>query len=101
MPYMYLRSNTTGDICTPCTSKIIGAYINFETVTPYAIGIPNSPLLRGQVELWNRIKQCPQDYVTGLLSNTTGAPISGASRTMLFSSGVLGLVAAGVAAAMF
>jgi len=74
LPYLFLTPNITdqAQLCSPCTSKVIGSYISFESITPYAIGIANSPTLSGQVTLWNHIKEvCPTDFTSGLLTNAT------------------------------
>jgi hypothetical protein len=78
LPYLFITPNLTqAELCTPCTSSVVGSYISFESITPYALGIANSPMLSGQVTLWNKIKStCPQDFTTGLLNNATGSSSS-------------------------
>lgn len=74
LPYLFLTPNmTTAELCTTCTSEVVGAYINFETITPYALGLSNSPMLSGQIALWNKIKTCPGNYASQLLNNATSS----------------------------
>lgn len=102
LPYLFLQPDSS-DICSMCTYNIIKGYITFETVTPYAIGIAHSPMLKGQLALWEKIKTCPDNFAANLLSDATGtaAATSGASR-MAFGSAVVSVVSVGVAiAALF
>jgi hypothetical protein len=76
LPYLFITPNITdtAQLCTPCVSKVIGSYISFESITPYALGIPHSPMLSGQVALWDHIKTtCPTDFTSGLLTNATAS----------------------------
>lgn len=100
LPYLFLQPDSS-DICSMCTYNIIKGYITFETVTPYAIGIAHSPMLKGQLALWEKIKTCPNNFAANLLNDATGtaAATSGASR-MAFGSAVVGVVSVvGVAVA--
>ena len=59
LPYLFMTTNTTdAELCTHCTAEVVGAYIAFEDATPYALGLPRSPILSGQVKLWQRLKSC-------------------------------------------
>lgn len=88
LPYLFITPNKT-DICGDvCTAKVIGAYIRFETVTPYAIGIANSPILKGQLELWNRLTQCPDGFAQNLLDNSTGIPANSPNGAAKAAAGV-------------
>lgn len=83
LPYLFITPNLTAtELCTPCTSSVVGSYISFESITPYALGIANSPMLSGQVTLWNKIKStCPQDFTTGLLTNATASTSTSEDNT--------------------
>jgi len=96
LPYLFLKPDSS-DICSNCTYNVIKGYISFETVTPYAIGIAHSPMLKGQLALWDKIKTCPDDFATRLLNDATGtaaAMAAGASRTMALGSVVVGVLSA-------
>jgi hypothetical protein len=60
-------------------------------------------MLSGQLDLWEKIKTCPDDFATRLLNDATGTAAqmeSGAARTMVLGSvvvGVLSVVGAAVA----
>jgi len=57
LPYLFITANFTQEqLCTTCTAEVVGQYISFETVTPYALGIANSPMLSGQVDLGTRLR---------------------------------------------
>ncbi|CCA77724.1 hypothetical protein PIIN_08972 [Serendipita indica DSM 11827] len=59
LPYLFMTTNTTdAELCTHCTAEVVGAYIAFENVTPYALGLTRSPILSGQAALWQRLKTC-------------------------------------------
>lgn len=104
LPYLFIQPNST-NLCSECTAQVIGAYIRFETVTPYAIGIVNSPMLRGQVDLWEQIKQCPNGFAQSLLNNATSSGGStsstgGAAKAVAGVGSALLAVFAAVGAAM-
>jgi hypothetical protein len=101
LPYLFLKPDSS-DICSDCTYNVIKGYISFETVTPYAIGIAHSPMLKGQLALWDKIKMCPDNFATRLLNDATGTngtTTSGAARTMALGgvmAGVVSIVGAAV-----
>lgn len=83
LPYLFITPNLTAEqLCTPCTSNVVGAYINWETVTPYALGIYNSPMLSGQVALWEKIKECPNNFAREILTNSMGSINSSGSGAL-------------------
>ncbi|KAB5595255.1 transmembrane protein [Ceratobasidium theobromae] len=83
---MYLFTSpdmNAGQLCTSCTQQIVSKYIAFESSTPYALGLKNSPLLSGQSALWAAMQEkCPASFLTEV-SNIAGvasaADINGAS----------------------
>jgi hypothetical protein len=94
LPYLFLKPDSS-DICSDCTYNVIKGYISFETVTPYAIGIAHSPMLKGQLALWDKIKTCPDDFATRLLDDATGTngtTTSGSSRMMAVGNVMVGVV---------
>lgn len=86
---MYLFTSpdmNSGELCTPCTQQIVSKYVAFESSTPHALGIKNSPLLGGQGELWTAIQEkCPASFLSEV-SNIAGVAsadqISGAAPAL-------------------
>lgn len=64
--YLFVSPDMTADqLCTPCTQQIYSKYIAFQTATPHALGIKQSPLLSGQSELWAAMQaKCPAEFMT-------------------------------------
>ncbi|CAE6420053.1 hypothetical protein ACGC1H_004853 [Rhizoctonia solani] len=61
-------------LCTACAQQIISKYVAFETATPYALGLKQSPLLGGQSELWAAMQgKCSADYMNQV-KNIAGVP---------------------------
>ncbi|KAG8775579.1 hypothetical protein FRC15_000447 [Serendipita sp. 397] len=104
LPYLFLTSNTPADrLCQPCTAKIVGAYVAFENGTPYALGLKNSPILSGQIALWQEIKKCGDDIVSEIMQtiNPNNQSSSGALARVERSSvafTMAGAVVAGLVA---
>jgi hypothetical protein len=103
---MYLFTSpdmNSGELCTSCTQQIVSKYVAFESSTPYALGLKNSPLLGGQSELWSAItEKCPASFlteVTNIAGAGTANQISAASPARAGSviTALAGLVAAGFA----
>ncbi|KAF8582173.1 hypothetical protein K439DRAFT_1661962 [Ramaria rubella] len=103
---MFLGANPSmdaTDLCTPCTKNILTGYISWESSTPLANGIANSPLLASQTPLWNAVQtKCPSDFISGTLANAGAAPgaVNGASTSSPAKGAMLmlAIVAAGVMA---
>ncbi|KDN49312.1 hypothetical protein RSAG8_02014, partial [Rhizoctonia solani AG-8 WAC10335] len=64
--YLFTSPGMTADqLCTSCTQQIISKYAAFQTATPYALGIQQSPLLGGLPELWAAMQEkCPADFMS-------------------------------------
>jgi len=103
---MWLGANPTMDaasLCTTCTKNVLTSYIQWESSTPLANGIANSPLLSSQTALWTAVsKTCPADFISGTLSNAgaspgaaNGAPTSSPAKGAMV---MLAIVAAGIMA---
>ena len=59
--------------CTACTRNIMTAYINFESDTPYAIGLAKSLLLAPQQTLYNAITNtCGKTFLSGVVQAAGG-----------------------------
>ena len=53
LPFLFLSPNMSSTLlCTSCTKTILAAYVAWESRSPYALGLSNSPLLGGQGDLW-------------------------------------------------
>jgi hypothetical protein len=73
LPYLFLTPDSNmATLCSDCAARIIGSYVAFETVTPYALGVPNSQVLGGQVALWDKIQSCSNGIANQILNNSTG-----------------------------
>jgi hypothetical protein len=68
LPFLFLQpSFTSSQLCTPCTREIMVAYIKWESAVPYALGLSASPILGGQLALWNAINStCGTNYVNAI-----------------------------------
>jgi hypothetical protein len=67
--------------CTACTRNIMTAYINFESVTPYGLGLANSLLLAGQQKLYDAVTNtCGKTFLSGVVQAagglSSGGPLS-------------------------
>jgi len=65
--FFFLQPQTSSTtLCTTCTRNVIMSYISFEQSVPYAPGIGNSPLMGGQIDLYNAITNtCGQSFFGG------------------------------------
>jgi hypothetical protein len=98
-------------LCTACTRSVLMSYFNFEQSVPYGPGISKSPLMGGQMDLYNAVNNaCGSDFFSGavqaaggLSGGLAGAATSTAVRSVSQSFGgvvtaVMGTVAFGFAA---
>ncbi|PVF95470.1 hypothetical protein CPB86DRAFT_788027 [Serendipita vermifera] len=101
LPYLFLTPETEDSkICTQCTYNILLKYITFESITPYALGISNSPILSGQLALWDKVKTCPNNLAASIVTDATHqANTSGALEDATVYGGATMLAA--IAAALF
>lgn len=91
LPYLFLTPSSSPELlCGECAGKILGAYVSFETVTPHALGISNSPALGGQPELWAKVTECDNGLANAILSNNTGsASMGGATDVRVGMTGIV------------
>ncbi|KPV72935.1 uncharacterized protein RHOBADRAFT_1111, partial [Rhodotorula graminis WP1] len=53
LPFLFLSPSMSSTVlCSQCTKSILSAYVAWESRMPYALGLANSPLLKGQGSLW-------------------------------------------------
>lgn len=81
----FLFLQTTSDksvLCSSCSKNVLASYISFETSIPYAIGLANSDILKGQSALYSTMKEtCGDDFtksVNQVAGTTAIAEVGGA-----------------------
>jgi hypothetical protein len=98
--FLLLKPGLPSDkLCTSCTRNILSSYITFESNVPYAYGLDNSLMLKGQNPLYTDVqKTCGKDFLQGSVSAAGGISDgigSGSPRTVsMATESVLGVVAA-------
>jgi len=100
---MYLFTSpdmNSGELCTSCTQQILEKYVAWESATPYALGLANSPMLGGQSDLWSAIQdKCPASFLTEV-SNVAGATTDNTSGATPALSGGMTTALLGALAAL-
>ncbi|KAL5520218.1 hypothetical protein ACEPAG_9431 [Sanghuangporus baumii] len=101
LPFFFLSKDTPSEqLCTSCTRSILTSYMTFEQSMPYALGIPNSPLLGGQSDLYNAVtSECGSNFLSGAVQAAGGLSdgiISGATPRVSTEGGVFTAAAAAV-----
>jgi len=102
--FLFLKpSMPSSTLCTTCTRNIMTPYITFESACLYAPGIGNSPLLAGQVPLYNNItSKCGASFLSGAVQAAGGlssglvsgaAPIAVGQELSAAVAAILGLAA--------
>ncbi|CCM00848.1 uncharacterized protein FIBRA_02891 [Fibroporia radiculosa] len=86
--FLFLSPNlSSSELCTTCTRNILTSYIAFETDVPYAPGINESPLMKGQSALYEAVQNtCGAGFLSGAAeaagSLSGGLLGSGAPKTI-------------------
>ncbi|KIM89969.1 hypothetical protein PILCRDRAFT_812760 [Piloderma croceum F 1598] len=109
--FFLLQPNMDSTIlCTVCTRSVLMSYFNFEQSVPYGPGISSSPLMGGQMDLYNAVNNvCGSDFfsggvqaaggLSGGLVGTTSAAVRSVSQSFGgVVTAVMGTVAFGFAA---
>lgn len=67
VPFLTIqKSGSYAQLCTTCTRNVLTAYIDFESELPYQPGMSSSPLLKGQMDLYNGVKStCGPSFLSG------------------------------------
>ncbi|KAI9636798.1 uncharacterized protein MKK02DRAFT_26583 [Dioszegia hungarica] len=101
LPFLFLQPSFNADrLCTPCTREIMVAYIKWETAVPYALGLAQSPILGGQMDLWQSIDQtCGSTYVAAI--NAQVGQFVGISNSSSSARSVLAAPGGGIGSAVF
>jgi len=77
--FLYIKGDLPSDkLCTTCTKNVLSAYMGFQSTVPYAPGLAQSILLRGQIELYQGVtKTCGKDFLGGAAQAAAGLGSSG------------------------
>jgi len=68
-----LPSLGSDKLCKSCTRNVLNQYIQFMSSIPYALGIPNSPLMSGETDLYNAVQQkCGAPFLSGSVQAAGG-----------------------------
>jgi len=72
--FLYLKGDMPSEkLCTTCTKNVLSAYMGFESTVPYAPGLAQSVLLRGQIELYEGVnKTCGQTFLGSAVQAAAG-----------------------------
>jgi hypothetical protein len=108
VPFLFLTPSTDSSrLCTACTRAVLTAFISFEQKVPYFLGIPQSPLMKGQQPLYQAvIATCGSEFLSGVVQAAGGLAngnpslggISAGSRVAVDAVSVVGTLFAAVAA---
>jgi hypothetical protein len=106
--YLFINADETPEqLCTACTKQVLTAYVSYENVLPFPMGMSSSVLLKDQKALWSAITaKCPADFTQGILSAANAVPVdisnvaaqNGASSVVLSTTGLVGALVALTAA---
>ncbi|GAA5864977.1 hypothetical protein JCM3774_003927 [Rhodotorula dairenensis] len=96
LPFLFLSANMSSSVlCSSCTKSILAAYVAWESRTPYALGLANSPLLSSQGTLWNGLGQvCGTGFLQAVTQQAGEANLAGgapASVSRVGAAAVAGL----------
>lgn len=103
--FLFLQPTAGKDkLCSACAQNILASYIQFETSIPYAIGLSNSDILKGQSDLYKAgKKECGEDWakkVNAIAGTTDFAKVAGALANHKVSAALVALVAGFLAAGL-
>lgn len=103
LPYLFISPSYSPDqLCTPCTKAVLEPYVRFEAATPHALGLNHSPILQGQLQLWEAMnKNCPADFTQSIMNDanvigntptTGGATRIGLNTPIVLTAAFLAIV---------
>ncbi|UZJ51260.1 hypothetical protein CBS101457_000580 [Exobasidium rhododendri] len=103
--FLFLQTTSAKSVlCSSCSKNILAAYISFETSIPYAIGLANSDILKGQSALYSTMKStCGDDFTTSIneAAGTTAFAEVGGAGSLTTRTGFALVMAAIAAIAVF
>jgi hypothetical protein len=66
--YLFMNPDAA-EVCSECTRQVLRAYVAFENMIPYPMGISHSYILGDQKKIWTTItKSCGPDFMAGILT---------------------------------
>jgi len=75
------------ELCVSCTRQILTAYINFESSSPYVVGINSSQLLSQQSPLFNAVQsKCNATFLSGAVAAAGGLSGDGTASSSAIST---------------
>ncbi|KAH9943917.1 hypothetical protein B0H21DRAFT_709745 [Amylocystis lapponica] len=103
LPFLLLQPTlTSASLCKTCTRNILMSYITFESNIPYAAGLAQSPLLRGQTSLYQGVQTtCGANFLNGAVqaaSNLSGGLLGKTNGALRAIGGNVGAVGVAMAA---
>jgi hypothetical protein len=100
LPFLFLNpAMPSSQLCQPCTQAVMASYIAFESIVPYAGGLPKSYLLAGQSSFWKALgSACGDSFLSAINTQAGQAPAFSSGAASLVGS--LGLATVGLAAAL-
>ncbi|GAA5939328.1 hypothetical protein JCM3775_007192 [Rhodotorula graminis] len=94
LPFLFLSPSMSSTVlCSQCTKSILSAYVAWESRMPYALGLANSPLLKGQGSLWTATgEKCGGGFLESVTKQAGETNLTGGAAQGLAvrASGVLG-----------
>jgi hypothetical protein len=105
LPYLFMHPESSAStLCTPCGKAMFSSYVTWESNTPYALGLSNSPILGAQGDLWNSVtEKCGTSFMNAITAGTAAAPLGAladGAMTLKGSAGIattIGAVVLGLA----
>jgi hypothetical protein len=68
-----LPSTSADQLCKTCTRNVLNQYIAWMSSISYAPGVPNSPLMSGETDLYNAVQQkCGAPFLSGSVQAAGG-----------------------------
>ncbi len=102
LPFLFVKPSSPKEVlCGECTQQVLARYIQFETASPYAIGLKNSDVLASQSELYKAGKATCGDgwstYINQLANTTAFAEVSAAQSVRAVGGARYGAAAVALA----
>jgi hypothetical protein len=74
IPFLGLTSSVSQQqLCQTCTRNVLTPYIQFTSSIPYALGLSNSLLLGGEIDLYNAVQsKCGAPFLSGSVQAAGG-----------------------------